>query len=113
MGRQGLSLRGACSSPEDATQLDRAISELLHNRLTEAWIDGRYLRNLSWQGLGALLQAHQRAQAAGLSLHWCGLPTWVGTELNRLVQTTGLCPLPAEAYEGPAFLVPKAERALA
>lgn len=113
LGRQGLSLRGACHNFDDANQLDRAINELLPNQLTDAWIDARHLRDLSWQGFCALLQAHKRAQAAGLRLHWCGLPAWMRANLTRPAQTAGLDLLPAEAYEGPAFLVPGTKRALA
>lgn len=103
-GCLGLSLRGNCISSADAALLAQAISQLLTTYASQIWVDCQRLHELSEAGQKALLQANRSARAVGTTLNWCGLPEPLLAQLADQALPPVLVLLPAEAYQGPAFL---------
>ena len=102
----GMSVRGSCATPANAVHLLQAVQQLLENRPRQAWIDCQQLHALPHLGQQALLRASAYARRLGSTLYWCGL----GPELAQALQAqagTGLQLLPATAYQGPDFLLPR------
>lgn len=105
--RVGMSLRGSCTSADDAAHLGLAVQHLLQHQPTHAWVDSQQLHALSQLGRLALLRANASGQQVGTQLHWCGLPAPLlrGMQANGLAQKFSL--QPASDFEGPVFLLPK------
>lgn len=102
----GLSLRGSCTSPEDAAHLLRTVHQLLERHPAQAWIDSQQLHSLSRLGQQAMVRATTASQSAGTHLHWCGLPAPLLEELQHNGLDGKLALEPATSYEGPSFLLP-------
>jgi anti-anti-sigma regulatory factor len=103
-GCLGLSLRGHCISSADAALLEQAIGQLLTTYASQIWVDCQRLNALSEAGQHALLQANRSARAVGTTLNWCGLPAPLLAQLADQALPPSLVLLPADAYQGPAFL---------
>ena len=112
-GCLGLSLRGHCISSADAALLAQAIGQLLTTYASQIWVDCQRLNTLSEAGQHALLQANRSARAVGTTLNWCGLPAPLLAQLAGQALPPALVLLPAEAYQGPAFLRVEAAQAVA
>ncbi|MEJ7666042.1 MAG: STAS domain-containing protein [Hymenobacter sp.] len=104
----GLSLRGHCTSPTAAQQLEQAVAEVLAHHRPLVWADCQRLEAISWHGQRAIFNAHQRARLAGTSLHWCGLTPAVLTQLADTGLHLLLHLLPAASYRGPGVLLQEA-----
>lgn len=103
----GLSLRGACSTPADAAQLEQAAQRLLASRPPRLWVDCQQLLEVSDSGLRVLLRTESLARAAGVVCYWCGVSGHVlgqltARGLQRLLQLR-----PASGFEGPRFILPE------
>lgn len=103
----GLSLRGDCSSAADAAHLGQAVQLLLDRHPTHAWIDTQLLHSLSQLGQQAMLRADTTSKAAGVAVHWCGLPATLCHELHTSGISQYLDLQPIMNFEGPDFLLPK------
>jgi anti-anti-sigma regulatory factor len=101
----GLSLRGGCTTPADATHLEQAIDQLLVRAVPEAWIDCQGLHSLSWVGQQAILHADSRARASSTQLYWCGLPKNIVNDMRDSGASTALELCPAAEFQGPQFLL--------
>lgn len=104
----GLSLRGHCTSPAAAQQLERAITDVLAHHQPFVWADCQRLEAISWHGQRAIFNAHQRARLAGTGLHWCGLSPTVLAQLADTGLHLLLSLLPAAGYRGPGVLLQEA-----
>lgn len=104
--RVGLSLRGSCSTSADAAHLLHTVEQMLERRPTHAWIDTQQLHALSQLGQQAMVQANACGQAVGAELHWCGLPSALRHALHTSGLEVRLNLLPANQFDGPAFLLP-------
>ena len=102
----GLSLRGSCTSAEDAAHLLRTVHQLLERHPTQAWIDSQQLHSLSKLGQQAMVHATTASQSAGTTLHWCGLPAPLLQELQHNGLDGKLALEPAASFGGPSFLLP-------
>lgn len=106
--QMGLSLRGNCSSAADAAHLGQAMQLLLERHPThDAWIDTQQLHSLSQLGQQAMLRADTTSKAAGVAVHWCGLPAPLRHELLASGLGQRLDLQPADNYAGPGFLLPE------
>jgi len=101
----GLSLRGCCITPADATHLEQAMEQLLAKGMSQAWIDCQGLHSLSALGQRALLHADSNARAISTELFWCGLPTPVLSQLTDNGLASVLQLRSAAEYQGPRFLL--------
>ena len=101
----GLSLRGSCNTPADATHLEQAVEQLLAKGVPQAWIDCRGLRQLSWVGQQALVHADSSARASSTELYWCGMPSQVLSQLTDSGLASSLQLRSAAEYQGPRFLL--------
>lgn len=102
----GMSVRGSCTTPADAVHLLQAVQQMLETRPLQAWVDCQQLQALTHLGQHTLLRATAYARRLGSTLYWCGLLP----ELAQELQTNGdehLHLLPADAYQGPEFLLPE------
>jgi anti-anti-sigma regulatory factor len=104
----GLSLRGGCTTPDDAAHLAQAINQLLVRAVPQAWIDCRGLHSLNGVGQEALLQADSKARASSTQLYWCGLPNNLLNELQDSGMCTDMALCPATDFRGPQFLLASA-----
>lgn len=102
----GMSLRGSCATPVHAVHLLRAVEKMLESRPALAWVDCQQLHALTHLGRQTLLRAVDYARRLDTTLHWCGLPPTMQHEL-RATGHAGLHLLPAGAYQGPGFLLPR------
>jgi anti-anti-sigma regulatory factor len=105
--QMGLSLRGNCSSAADAAHLGQAMQLLLERHPTHAWIDTQQLHSLSQLGQQAMLRADTTSKAAGVAVHWCGLPAPLRHELLASGLGQHLDLQPAGNFNGPGFLLPE------
>lgn len=101
----GLSLRGSCSGPSAARQLQQAVAGLVAARSPFVWVDCRRLTFLSWHAQRAIFNAHQQARVAGTVLYWCGFSPGVLSQLADTGLHLLLSLLPAGSYQGPRVLL--------
>jgi len=101
----GLSLRGGCTTSDDAAHLAQAINQLLVRAVPQAWIDCRGLHSLNQVGQQALLQADSKARASSTQLYWCGLPNNLLDELKESGLCADMALCPAADFQGPQFLL--------
>ena len=104
-GRAGVSLRGSCLGPADANCLEQGLALILTTARTNVWLDCQQLESLSPLGQRVWLWADSRARAAGVTLHWCGLPPGVLEQLHESGLALLLQIVPATAYRGPVDLL--------
>lgn len=105
-GCLGISLRGSCSTPDEAAHLAQATQRLLARRPQHLWVDCRELLDLSASGLRTLLHTETLARAAGVACYWCGLSSHVLGQLASGNPSHLLHLRPASGFEGPRYLLP-------
>ena len=104
----GLSLRGTCITAADAAHLGQAVDQLLAKAVSQAWIDCRGLKSLSWLGQEALVHAETSARASSTELYWCGLPSQLVSQLTESGLASKLKLRSAADFQGPRFLLASA-----
>jgi len=104
-GKIGVTLRGNCTDITAAELLEKAVADATTYGLAVIWIDCQRLNTITWQGQRAILNANQRARAAGVSPRWCGIPTPILEQFAVSGLGLLLSLEPASSYQGPPELL--------
>ncbi|GGG49219.1 STAS domain-containing protein [Hymenobacter glacieicola] len=98
---QGISVRGTCTTAEEAQCLQEALAKAIARGSDTLWVDCQQLRSVSYVGQQAIFQAEQQARLAHLIIYWCGMSSALIQELSATGLYLLLRSLPATRYQGP------------